>query len=97
MTTKEALSAAMSCAEVLSKFYGQPVVAGYTNAGWPVVRPANDPAGVIAGGLGGEVAPAVEALLRAQAVLAEAVEEFDRETDESRERADYATSADNAL
>jgi|ERR1035437_1473831 hypothetical protein len=80
----------MKVNEALSKFYGQPVVGGYTNAGWPVVRPANNLDSVVAGGLGGEVPPAVESLLRSQAALLEAAEEFDRETDaatEARERA----------
>jgi hypothetical protein len=62
--------------EALSKHYGRPVVAGYTNGGVPVVRPADAPddGPVVAGGFGGEIAPAVRAVIAANASLEEAID-----------------------
>lgn len=73
--------------DILSRFYGQPVVGGYTNGGFPVIRPAGKPEEVVAGGMWNAVAlpPMVENLLELQAKLACEISEIEDYLDE-RER-----------
>jgi hypothetical protein len=81
--------------EVLSRFYGRPVVAGFTNGGWPVVRPADDLTKVLDGGVGGTLAPAVLELIELQGKLQDALHEFDRTTRQAqRARAAAAEAAE---
>lgn len=60
--------------DALSAFYGRPVVGGFTNTGWPVIRPAEALDDIIDGGVGKDVPPAVMNVLRAQARLFSAIE-----------------------
>lgn len=60
----------------LSRFYGKPVVGGFTNGGYPVVRePEIDgcDGAIVAGGMTGEMPSAVEACIKAAAALTEAI------------------------
>jgi len=60
--------------KALSRFYSRPVVGGYTNGGLAVVVSVGHPDVVVAGGFGGAIAPAVKAVIAANASLQEAIE-----------------------
>jgi hypothetical protein len=60
--------------EALSKFYGQPVEAGYLSSGHQMVWQAGDTTAIVAGGMGGEIAPAVRAVIAANAALQKSID-----------------------
>ena len=72
--------------EVLSRYYGQPVEAGFTNGGWPVVRPSGKPEEVVAGGMPGfcerEIGPAIVEMIAQWGEMQNSLEEFDAATED---------------
>jgi hypothetical protein len=68
---------------VISDWLGKPVVAGFTNGGWPVIRPAEDPTGVVYSS--GDMPAHLRRLIEAMGRLCELLDELDREMFEIEE------------